>query len=110
MQWSLFNAVILKERQKIYIYVRIYINFVIYYECKFKLFNCSVNLYYKLCVNRKAFYASNTCILTEKLQIQKFVNNGEIILWKMAFPQSHQQELIELAEITGISAVPGVFR
>lgn len=28
----------------------------------------------------------------------------------MAFPQSHQQELIELAEITGISAVPGVFR
>ncbi|XP_024875763.1 uncharacterized protein LOC143903888 [Temnothorax americanus] len=28
----------------------------------------------------------------------------------MAFSQSHQQELIELAEITGISAVPGVFR
>ncbi|KAL6260687.1 hypothetical protein P5V15_008210 [Pogonomyrmex californicus] len=28
----------------------------------------------------------------------------------MAFPQSHQQELIELAELTGISAVPGVFR
>ncbi|KAH0948775.1 hypothetical protein HN011_005033 [Eciton burchellii] len=28
----------------------------------------------------------------------------------MAFPQSHQQELIELAEITGISAIPGVFR
>ncbi|EZA50038.1 uncharacterized protein LOC113562104 [Ooceraea biroi] len=28
----------------------------------------------------------------------------------MAFPQSHQQELIELAEITGISAIPSVFR
>ncbi|EGI64304.1 hypothetical protein G5I_07289 [Acromyrmex echinatior] len=28
----------------------------------------------------------------------------------MAFSQSHQQELIELAEITGISTVPGVFR
>ncbi|KYN21032.1 PREDICTED: uncharacterized protein LOC108760267 [Trachymyrmex cornetzi] len=28
----------------------------------------------------------------------------------MAFSQSHRQELIELAEITGISTVPGVFR
>ncbi|KYN00397.1 PREDICTED: uncharacterized protein LOC108775967 [Cyphomyrmex costatus] len=28
----------------------------------------------------------------------------------MAFSQSHQQDLIELAEITGISTVPGVFR
>ncbi|XP_025991820.1 uncharacterized protein LOC113004042 [Solenopsis invicta] len=28
----------------------------------------------------------------------------------MAFSQSHQQELIELAEITGISTVPGVLR
>ncbi|KYM80354.1 hypothetical protein ALC53_09448 [Atta colombica] len=28
----------------------------------------------------------------------------------MAFSQSHQQELIELAEITGISTGPGVFR
>ncbi|XP_028048333.1 uncharacterized protein LOC114254974 [Monomorium pharaonis] len=28
----------------------------------------------------------------------------------MEFSQSHQQDLIELAEITGISTVPGVFR
>ncbi|EFN89390.1 uncharacterized protein LOC112588793 [Harpegnathos saltator] len=28
----------------------------------------------------------------------------------MTYPQLHQQELIELAEITGISAAPRVFR
>lgn len=42
--------------------------------------------------------------------IQKLAKVDGETVEKMAFPQSHQQELIELAEITGISAVPGVFR
>ncbi|XP_076232473.1 uncharacterized protein LOC143177987 [Calliopsis andreniformis] len=29
---------------------------------------------------------------------------------KVAFPEAHQIELIALAELAGISAVPGVFR
>ena len=36
-------------------------------EYKFKLFNCSVNLYYKLYVNRKASYTSKYMYTDRKI-------------------------------------------